>query len=81
MSYRSSESELEEVDPHVGGSTSPFIDEGDGSTCERKRVRMSLSLAAHADEDWIMVGAHNTIDVTVECQVHMEGHVVFFRRG
>ena len=58
MSYRSSESELEEVDlPLFGGSTSPFIDEGDDFTGERERVRMFLSLVAHADEDWIMVGA------------------------
>ena len=42
---------------------------------------MLLSLVAHADEDWIMVGAHNTIDVTVEFQVHMGGYVVFFRKG
>ena len=35
----------------VGGSASPFIDEGDGFTGERERVRMLLSLVAHADED------------------------------
>ena len=29
-------------------STSPFIDEGDGLTSERERVRMLLSLVAHA---------------------------------
>ena len=51
MSYRSSESQLEEVDLLVGGSASPFIDEGDGFTGERERVRMLLSLVAHADED------------------------------
>ena len=34
----------------VGGSASPFIDEGDGFTCERERVRMFLSRVAHADE-------------------------------
>ena len=51
MSYRSSESQLEEVDLLVGGSASPFIDEGDGFTGERKRVRMLLSLVAHGDED------------------------------
>ena len=28
-----------------------------------------------------MVGAHNTVDVTVECQVHMGGCVGFFRKG
>ena len=55
----------------VGGSAPSFIDEGDGFTGERERVRMFLSLVAHADEDWIMVGAHNTVDVTVECQVHV----------
>ena len=32
------------------GSTSPFIDKGDGFTGERERVRMFLSLVAHADE-------------------------------
>ena len=65
----------------VGGSASPFIDEKDGFTGERERVRMLLSLVAHADEDWIRVGAHNTVDVTVECQVHVGGYVVFFRKG
>ena len=35
----------------VGGSASPFIDEGDGFTGERDRVQMFLSLVAHADED------------------------------
>ena len=35
----------------VGGSASPFIDEGDDFTCERERVRMLLSLVAHANED------------------------------
>ena len=35
----------------VGGSASPFIDEGDGFTGERERVRMLLSLVAHAEED------------------------------
>ena len=35
----------------VGGSVSPFIDEGDGFIGERGRVRMLLSLVAHADED------------------------------
>ena len=51
MSYRSSESQLEEVDLFVGGSASPFIEEGDGFTGERERVRMLLSLVAHTDED------------------------------
>ena len=34
-----------------GGSASPFIDEGGGFTGERERIRMLLSLVAHADED------------------------------
>ena len=42
---------------------------------------MFLSLVAHADGDGIMVGARNTIDVTVGCQVHMGGCVGFFRKG
>ena len=58
-------------------SASPFIDEGDGFTSERKGVRLMLSLAAHAGGYKTMVGAHNT----VECQMHMTGCVVFFRYG
>ena len=55
---RSSESELEEVDiPLGGGSTSPFIDEGDGFTGERERVQIFLSLTAYGDKNWIMVEA------------------------
>ena len=69
------------IGPFVGGSASPFIDEGDSFTGERERVRMLLSLVAHVNEDWIMVGAHNTVDVTVECRAHMGGCVVFFRKG
>ena len=57
----------------VGGSTSPFIEEGDGFTGEREIVRMLLSPVAHADGDGTMVGARNTVDVTVECQVHVGG--------
>ena len=38
---------VSKVDPLVGGSTSPFIDEGDGFTSERERVRMLLSLVVH----------------------------------
>ena len=52
---------------YVGGSASPFIDKGDGFTSERVRVRMLLNFVAHADRYKIMVGAHNTVDVTVEC--------------
>ena len=33
---------------YVEGSASPFIDEGDGFTSERERVRLLLSLVAHA---------------------------------
>ena len=33
---------------------------------------MLFSLVVHADGDRIMVGAHNTVDVTVECQVTWE---------
>ena len=56
-----------------GGSTSPFIEEGDGfiSGRERERVRTFLTLVAHADVDGIMVGACNTIDVTAKCQVEL----------
>ena len=61
----------------LGESTSPFIDEGDGLTSERERIRMLLSLVAHADGYRMMVGAHNTIG----CQMHMGGHVVLFRYG
>ena len=45
----------------LGESASPFIDEGDGLTSERERVRMLLSLVAHVDGYKTMVGAHNTI--------------------
>ena len=41
---------------------------------------MFLSLVAHANEDWIMVGALNTVDVTVECQMCMGGRAIFFRK-
>ena len=34
-----------------------FIDKGDGFIGERERVRMLRNLVAHADEEWIMVGA------------------------
>ena len=50
-----------------------FIEEGDGFTSERERVRTFLSLVAHADGDRTMVGVRNTVDVTVECQVHVGG--------
>ena len=58
----------------VGGSASPFIDKGDGFTSERVRVRMLSepccprlpSLVADTSGYKIMVGAYNTVDVTVE---------------
>ena len=58
-------------------SASPFIDEGDGLTSERERVRMLLSLVAHVSGYMMIVDAHNT----VECQMHMGGCVVFFGYG
>ena len=51
----------------VGGSASPFIDKGDGFISERVRVHMLLSFVTHAGGYKIMVGAYNTVDVTVEC--------------
>ena len=65
----------------VGGRASLFIDKRDGFTSERVRVRMLLSFVAHAGGYKIMVGAHNTDDVTVECQMHVGGRVAFFRNG
>ena len=81
MSYRSSESQLEEVDLLVGGSASPFIDEGDGFTGERERVWMFLCLVAYADEGSDDGRRPQSVDVTIECQVHMGGCVGFFRKG
>ena len=45
----------------LGESASPFIDEDDNFTSERERVRMLLSLVAHAGGYRMTVGAHNTI--------------------
>ena len=42
---------------------------------------MSLSLATHADEDRIMVGAPNTVDIVVECQMRTGGRAIFFRKN
>ena len=42
---------------------------------------MLLGFVAHADGYKIMVGANNTVDVTVECQMHVGGCVAFFRYG
>ena len=75
------ESVFDHLVPSVGGSPSPFIDEGDGFTGKRERVQMFLSLVAHGDEDWIMVGVHNTVDVTVECQMYTGGRAAFFTDG
>ena len=41
---------LKKLTSSIGGSASPFIDKGDGFTSEKERVRMFLSLVAHADE-------------------------------
>ena len=65
--------------PFVGGGASPFIDKGDGFTSERVRVRMLPSLVAHTGGYKIMVGAYNTVDVTVEYQMHTGGRAAFFR--
>ena len=59
----------------MGESASPFIDEGDGLTSERERVRVLLNLVAHAGRYRMMVDVHNT----VRCQMHVGGYVVFVR--
>ena len=61
------ESDFNHLVPSVGGSPSPFIDEGDGFTGKKERVWMFLSHVAHTDEDRIVVGPHDAVDVTVEC--------------
>ena len=71
---------FEKSTPLIGGSASPFIDKGSGFTGERERVRMFLSLVAHAGEDWIMVGAPNTVDVAVECRMRTGRRAIFFRK-
>ena len=58
----------------LGESASPFIDEGDGLTSEREKVRMLLSLVAHVDGYRRMVGAHNTVG----CRLYVGGYVVLF---
>ena len=69
---------LSELEPGLlEESASPFIDEGDGLISEREAIRLLLSLASHAGEYKMMVGAHNTI----ECQMHVGGCVVFFGYG
>ena len=72
---------LNEQTAYVGVSASPFINEGDDSTSERERVRMLLSLVTHVDGYEIMVDAHNTAGVIVECQTQVGGGVVFFGYG
>ena len=42
---------------------------------------MLLSFVAHVGGYKIMVGAHNTVDVTVECQMPVGGCVAFYRNG
>ena len=59
----------------LGEDASPFIDEGDGLTSERKRVHMLLSLVAFAGRYRMMVGVHNTVG----CRMHVGGSVVFVR--
>ena len=34
---------------------------------------MLLSFVVHVDGYKIMVGVHNTVDITVECQMHVGG--------
>ena len=64
--------------PFVGGSASPFIDKGDIFTSEGT---YATELCCHAGGYKIMVGAYNTVDVTVECQMHTGGRAAFFRDG
>ena len=47
----------------VGGSASPFIDEGDGLTRERKSTNATGSLLLMSMYTVKMVGARNTVDV------------------
>ena len=61
----------------LGESASHFIDEGDGLTSERERIRMLLNLAAHSGGYRMMVGAHNTVG----CWMHVGGCVVLFGYG
>ena len=42
---------------------------------------MLPSLVAHTGGYQIMVGAYNTVDVTVECQMYVGGRAAFFRDG
>ena len=58
-----------------------FMDKGDGFISERVRTRMLLNFITHADGYKIMVGAHNTVDVTLECQMHVGGYIILFGYG
>ena len=62
---------------------SPLLEgaQGDGFTSEKEMVCMLPSLVAHTGGYQIMVGAYNTVDVTVEYQMHTEGRATFFRDG
>ena len=42
---------------------------------------MLLGSVAHVGGYKIMIGAYNTVDVTVECQMHVGGCVAFSRNG
>ena len=46
---------------NIGRERIPFIDKGDGFISERERVRMLLSLVAHASRYKVMVGTHNIV--------------------
>ena len=56
-----------------GGSASPFIDKGGGFTGEGESMDVSRSCCPRRMRVAMMVGTHNTVDVAVECQVHMGG--------
>ena len=73
--------------PFVGGGASPFIDKGDGFTSECEGTYATEpccprlpSLVAHAS-GYKIVGAYNTVDITVEWQMHTGGRAAFFRDG
>ena len=53
----------------------------DRFTSERVKVRMLLGFVAHVGGYKITVGAHSTIDVTIECQMHVGGYVDLFGYG
>ena len=61
----------------LGESASPFIDEGDGLTSERERVRVLLNLVSHAGRYRMMVGTHNIVG----CWMHVGGYIVLLRHG